>query len=170
MRKLTKALLGSTVLTIAASAPALAVTLDETGIGDFPNFSPGTALNVGVDVVEGALNNRLDLDFFFFQGLVPGADIWLTFLNKDSGFDNAILSFTAFGDSKMPGVGLSEMLQGTADGFGNVEVSVIEFDDVDGPEGYTVSLEVHDVPEPASLALFGFGLAGIALGARRRRR
>ncbi|MCU1329218.1 MAG: hypothetical protein JWN34_4588 [Bryobacterales bacterium] len=169
MNKLTRVLMGTTCLTIAAAVPAAAGTITETS--DFSNNLAGAALLPGgTDEVIG----RLDCcgigdysDFFTFQGLASG-DYTFTFATGAQGWDSSSASLYLLGSSTPSFTGILNTSQSFHLGeSGDVTVGVNL-----GGEGaaYTATLasDVAQAPEPSTLLLGAAGLAG-ALAWRRKR-
>jgi MYXO-CTERM domain-containing protein len=169
VNKLTRVLMGTTCLTIAAAVPAAAGTITETS--DFSNNLPGAALLLsGTDTVIG----RLDccstddyLDFFTFQGLASG-DYTFTFATGSHFWDRSSAGLYLLGSSTPSFTGILNTSQSFHLGeSGNVTVGV----NLDGESAaYTATLapDVAQAPEPSTLLLGAAGLAG-ALAWRRKR-
>jgi MYXO-CTERM domain-containing protein len=171
MNKLTRALMGTTCLTIAAAVPAVAGTVTETA--DFSNTLAGALpLPGGTDTVIGRLDccGASDYsDFFTFQGLASG-DYTFTFATGVHGWDSSWASLYLLGSSSPSFVGIFNTSQNFHLGeSGSVTVGV----NFEG-EGaaYTATLTsqnvVAETPEPSTLLLGAAGLAG-ALAWRRKR-
>jgi hypothetical protein len=163
MKKLTKALMGTTCLTVAAAAPALAGTINESL--DFANtYGSATPLPDGTDVVNGTLDWDNDpIDVFSFENL-PSGDYTFTYSS-----DNATAAtLYVFGNP------LTTIQSNGTFSFNMGESgSALIFLNSQGEFAtYTASLtsgnNASGVPEPSTFLLGGAGLAG-ALAWRRRR-
>ena len=183
MTRLTNALLAATCLTLLAAGPAGAFTVleaDDAGNGAFP----GEIVPVGATEVIGILEVG-DTDHFKWSDLKSGEAFTFSIFGDDS-----ILSlpsrtrpegtFTAFSAASTTLDQISGepgpnplidplILSGTVPHDG-ILILKLEDSGETTAEGYRVTLDapLAEVSEPAAIALFGFGLAGLAASRRRR--
>jgi hypothetical protein len=170
------ALLASSVLTtIGFSASATPFIEGVTVAGDFANTSPGPNIDfTAFQSVQGTLRGGgIDqADFFTFTGLTAGDDFSITFASSIS--NEAAFTFTADAFSETLGPGGSKTDAGVLAAT-TLTVSVTTPTTAAGSasfaEGYTVTLSESPagVPEPSAAAIFAVGLAGLAVGRRKKR-
>ena len=119
-----------------------------------------------------------DVDFLSFTGLTPGdvfeAQITAGTFDTVLGLFDDTGAFIRYDDDG--GVGTFSKLTDTVDSSGNVHLAVSAFDDsgfdgthlIEGRYTQSFNAESSGIPEPATLAIFGIGLAGLGFMRRRR--
>jgi hypothetical protein len=169
MKRLMRGLLAGTCLTAATAAHASTITES----ADFSNTLAGalsSPLAIGTTIVNGTAANS-DIDFIDFQGLLAGGAYTLQFARTDFGS----LNFDDF-DSLGNHVGSPGSIGATSATItGLIPVDGQLIAQVGGSEGnaYSVTLTADlapSVPEPATSALAGLGLAAAGLLSARRRK
>ena len=175
-----RTLLATTCLTVASGVAALAGTITYTeGVNpvsptDFPNTSPGTSLvaaaNPGTTIVNGGVPGFSDIDWFELTGLGSGTFTLGATMSTGGAaihvFDDTLnplenASFTSVSGASFGALAIP--------GDGNLLVELAGANEGTNPYAVTVVTTGASVPEPATVACVGLGLAG-ALVLRRKRR
>ena len=159
-RNLSKALIGTTCLTLSAAGPAVAGTVIESV--DFPGTrAAAVSLPVGTDTVQGGGCCSDFDDFFTFQNVPFGSHTFTFSFDNCCGFASADIYV---GPATTPTYSHVSSLIFSLIETSNVTIGV----NMEGEVGYTASLTGVAAPEPSTLLLGAAGLAG-ALAWRRKR-